>query len=1010
MDYNWLENTPSVSGDFRNALPIWQPDYSFLQSMDMRINQQFDQGLQKIAGAYSLFHQPTTGTEAAQTQQEMAKQAQEQMKSVSAADISDPKNVLKAENILAPFWQNKDLLTNISKTKQISANIQKAYSVRDSTDEKIRDQFDDRYVQLLQYQHNNLANAPLSENKSVEIDDWIPFHKVINNLDKHREDDKFGIVQSFITGDGRIATSGNGATSLPAFKTYADSKLGSEYEAQYNLLGKLSKERQVSQLVQNGLDRKSAQREVGMQMIPDIMHSLESRTKEYSDLIGMNQAQLDKINTEVQRQKGIPTATQQYNIDRLNKEMEQYGSRQGEIDKQYKSLKDENGQSVIAHPEYWLGQQYRNDDINKWALGESGKTTMKYDKDEAFWSAATLRKDYYDIGQRTRHEKVMEGIDQQRANIEGYKADIELLKVKAEHPEAFGPDGKPLAGVGAGATYTGPATTQNQHVDNVGETNLHKAELHNSAVRSMWSPDGMMSILSNVPESVASPEEVLTFSREMSNALSGGKLSKNPETMYAYNKMSLFLRNQTGLDVNTPEQVNTAMLAYTDKYINDNTLNGGMGKVEKEKLRTTYNSIKGNVDAYQRDEEQRKALVSNLIKDPKNYNKYKDVIINGVVLNEQDMVKGAPATINLIDADHNSPKFGQKVPVASSDIAYQILHGDVKDLTSAAAGSSGVVSIGGRKYQIPRDTRGNTILGYKPGAVGGSHVPIYNTVTNQDAAAFHSTFGRYFTLNGKGTISNEGLKTKLNDLNNVVVPNTDLFKRNTGKVANQYTIEHTNPKAPLTKALKEDVRPGQFNQMYDRTKGENDHFLSGEEVAAVQEAIHEGKLEDYIGTQHIFYDQSFTGKPGNEITFGNLSSTDQKKIPPNIQKLSGRTIFIEQSDNRATYNTMYPKATDYSYDPLVKDGGTPEKSDPLLNTMNHASYTLIPSQGVVTVVGEIKTMDPHTGQEGVKKLWIPIPLSNKNPNIIRQTMIDSTGKYGAIYDQNLEYYNHHQHK
>lgn len=983
MQYDWLESTPSVSGDYRNALPVWSPDMSFLQSMDMRINQQFDQGLQKIAGAYSLFHQPTTGAEAAKTQQDMAKQAQEQMKAVSAADISDPKNVMKAENILAPFWENTYLLTNISKTKQISANLQKAYSVRDSTDEKVRDQYDDRYVELLQYQRNNLAQAPLSENANVEVNDWIPFHKVGNHLDSFKEADKFGVTQSFVTGDGRIVTTTNGATSLPAFRTYADSKLGSEYDAQYNLLGKLSKERQVSRLMQTGLDRKSAQSEVGAQIIPGVMQSLQDRSKEYTDLIGINKAQLDKIMTEVNRMPGkTPTATQQYNIDRLTKEMEQYNSRQGEIDKQYKSLKDEGGQSIVSNPEYWLGQGYRNDDVNKWALGESGKTTMKYDTDQAFWSGKTLQKEYYDIGQRTRHERVMEGIDTGKLGVEQYNAETNRLDAQGKYPWLFA-NGRPVgAGQAGGWTYGGNATTQAEHIDPVQEANLHKEGLRQEAIHSMWSPTGIMSILSHVPDSVASSEEVLTFSREMQKALNGGKMSQDTATREAYNKMTNFLFQQTGVYIKSPEDANKAMLAYTDKYINDNTLNGGMGKAEKEQLRRSYTTIKSNIDAYQKDDLQRETAIEQLARDPAWAKAHKSVMLGNQIMNADDLAKNLPQVFHVIDDT------GKPVELPAKTITSALLNGDVKWRGGELRGG---LEVNGARYTLPsRIGQGNF----------GRH--------NPEEVAFQSVLGNYFGSVSQGS-SNKALRDKYISAMGDVVKNTDLYKKNTGLMGPQIVVDHTNPNAPLTQALIEDVLPGQFNEMYDRTEGKNDKFLGGTEKAAVQEALNDPDVTQYIGKSHVFYPKSFTGKPGVEITFGNLADSDKKKIPDNIKALSGKKIFIEQSDTHgATYNKMYPSAPDYSNDPLVK--GKTESSDPLLNTMNHCNYKLIPSQGMVTVAGEIKTMDPYSGKEATKKLWIPIPLTDEDPDKIRQVVAQKTAAYGTEYDNNLEYYNHHQHK
>ena len=88
MDYNWLENVPSSL----TPVPVYQPDFGFLQSMQMKANQQYEQGFKEVKTAYSsLFNKKVTGEEATKRQQDYSKQALDQMKAIAATDLSDPK-------------------------------------------------------------------------------------------------------------------------------------------------------------------------------------------------------------------------------------------------------------------------------------------------------------------------------------------------------------------------------------------------------------------------------------------------------------------------------------------------------------------------------------------------------------------------------------------------------------------------------------------------------------------------------------------------------------------------------------------------------------------------------------------------------------------------------------------------------------------------------------------------------------------------------------------------------
>ena len=122
MQYDWLENVPSSV----TPIPVYTPDFSFLQSMQMRANQQYEQGLKEVKGKFdSVFNQPVTGEEATKRQQAYKRDALEQMKAVAATDLSDPKNVLAAENIMAPFHNDQSLLFNIAGTAVYNDNVQR---------------------------------------------------------------------------------------------------------------------------------------------------------------------------------------------------------------------------------------------------------------------------------------------------------------------------------------------------------------------------------------------------------------------------------------------------------------------------------------------------------------------------------------------------------------------------------------------------------------------------------------------------------------------------------------------------------------------------------------------------------------------------------------------------------------------------------------------------------------------------------------------------------------------
>ena len=159
MDYNFLENIPSSL----TPLPQYSPDFGFLQSMQMKANQQYEQGLKEVKTAYSsLFNKQVTGEEATKRQQQYAKRAQDEMKAISATDLSDPKNVLAAENILAPFHEDKLYLKNIAYTSHYQNEFSKQESMKNSKNKEERALYNPIIDSYLNKGVEDLAKAPMT--------------------------------------------------------------------------------------------------------------------------------------------------------------------------------------------------------------------------------------------------------------------------------------------------------------------------------------------------------------------------------------------------------------------------------------------------------------------------------------------------------------------------------------------------------------------------------------------------------------------------------------------------------------------------------------------------------------------------------------------------------------------------------------------------------------------------------------------------------------------------------
>lgn len=1009
----------------------YSPDWGFLSANMQKKETQYIQGQQQVASDYSaILNAPITNEENKVVKQDYLKTIQEGLKKVATTDLSLPKNVTQAENLYAPFWQDNELLTDISLTKKYTTQMQKARSVEFSKDEDVRKTFDSRSTELLQYQLHNLRTSKRSEVGSVEMDDWTPFANVDNHLEDKKIADNYAVVQSFTTIDGHVVTTTNGSSTLPAFKNYADAHIGTEFNNQYKVLGKLSKEKQIAGYIQThpGATRQDALNDIAAPLYESYMKDLSNSKRDYDYQIGMSTAELEKLKSVVAKQPGnAPDPTQEYNIARLTNEIQELSGRKTYIEKTYQEMSKADGIKGIAiNPENYIGQIYRNEDIRKWAIASAGKSSVKIDTDQAFWNKKTLDKEYYSIGITDRHNQAEERIQGQNANTNQYNAETNRLDLKGKYPYLFNADGS-VNNQGTGDwRYAGNATTENQQIDPITEANIKKQELHDAAYQGIYSPNGLVSILRNMPTDITagnpSNVEVLAFADRMNKHFTGKPIGNSPTEEAAYKKMSGFLFLATGLPTDNYENTNKAMLAYVAKYVKTHTVNGAMDSKESSTIQQTYSGIKNAITAYDDDDAQRSANINNVINSTEG-KQFKNLVIeqpNGQkrLVNKND-IAGRLSDVQLVEttafpvSTMLSPDDSRIVHMKAGDLADFFDKGKLNNVKDGSWGwGEKDVVIEGKKYRVVavKDRQGNIIRDQ------GSFTPDPNMAwmdrqntsgkkQNSASIAFRNMMNGVEEKFGRS----EDFVKKKTELEKKAVFGTSLYKSNDGIIGPQIAIPNINPDAPLTKALREDVLPGQFNAMYNRND-DNAH-LSGEEIKAVQEAINDPKISDYIGAEHMYYPRSFTGKPGVEIRFNTLTESDTKKIPDNIKKLSGKTIFIEHSDTHGgTFNKLYPKTVDYSWHPLSKEGGV-VKSDPVQDATNHASYEIIHSQGQAVVTGQWKSIDPHTGKENVHILQLPPAiLGEQDPVKVVQSTKNIVEEAGRRYNQNLEYFRTHSKK
>ena len=419
MDYNWLENVPSSL----TPVPVYQPDFGFLQSMQMKANQQYEQGLKEVKNSFSsIFNKQVTGEEATKRQNDYKKQALTQMKAIAATDLSDPKNVQIAEDILSPFYDDKLYLKNIAMTSHFQTQFGKLEAMRNSKDKEERLLYRSWMSEYLNQAYEQLGSAPMTEDAYAKIEkrEALPVYDIGADAAKEFGEiyGKDGITTTDLNGNIMV-TSKNGPKSVAAFNTFYKSVASREkYAPQLRAFAVTEMGRAIKKIKEDipGITDQQAKAKFGEKSINELLSyhgklisdanqtALELRNKNAS-LIPLDsngwpkqkmmldpvkdKGKIDQIISNYANAKKYQDLAEQYKqdftksfgyvdseknaystnpfdfINSLNKESEQYK----------KTIND-----ITTAPEDYIKNVYVDHDANNWAVGKASITSVKYEE------------------------------------------------------------------------------------------------------------------------------------------------------------------------------------------------------------------------------------------------------------------------------------------------------------------------------------------------------------------------------------------------------------------------------------------------------------------------------------------------------------------------------------------------------------------------------------------------------------------------------------------------------
>jgi len=215
--------------DFIPQIQPFRPDFNFYAYALQTKQSQYDANYEKLSSIYgTLLNSPMLRDVNNQRRDEFFKAAETNIKKMSGIDLSLQENVDAAYNVFKPFYEDKNMMKDISWTRQYQKELQRAENFRNCLDpKKCGGKYWDTGVTALHYRADEFRNASDEQALGFSNAKFSPYIDVMEKAMNLAKEAGLNIKKDQVTGQW-IYTMKNGQQVVgPLYSLFAGS-LGSD--------------------------------------------------------------------------------------------------------------------------------------------------------------------------------------------------------------------------------------------------------------------------------------------------------------------------------------------------------------------------------------------------------------------------------------------------------------------------------------------------------------------------------------------------------------------------------------------------------------------------------------------------------------------------------------------------------------------------------------------------------------------------------------------------------------
>lgn len=943
---------------------LYKPDFNFFDRMLQRKQSMFEQGLSRVRSAYtSVLNAPLSNKHNIPLRDQYIKNAQEQLTKLSSSDLSLMENVNAAESIYAPFWQDKFIVQDAAMTKGYQAEMQKLMSWRDSPKLEEREKYNAISMMDLQNGLSVLQNADRTPEAfgAVEMRKAEPFTNIEAYLQKMATAEKLEVKYDDPNGPYLIETK-NGQRSQQKYATWAASRIGNNFQGQFDVTGRVENEERIKILKRNNpnLTDQEIKGIIAKDVVSELNQGYTKRTQE----VDVEIARIDSLLGSI-GQTGGPQHEQMFN--KLVQERAELVAKKSAINEEYKYFdqgKDKVLDYVTNAPKQYFSVLAKQRLINNWATG-TASIDQKLVKENTGFTAAQnieLRKAEHNLAVNNAafdqwYKQWSKQLDINNPNKgTGTIKDANGNDIPAPTVPGVDESASLVYSGKSGIDITKTAATAYDFFDQ------NQKKEFNDSFNLIFDQRGILGFATKLGLDQKEISLVATaFKKEVAGLGTGVDYKFNAEEAKASEKLRKALLNSSAIkdagikDITGPGTMRNALIAYSGQYLSERSKVAADGSDiplnndEFEAL-MRYSTAISKLQSYNANEQNREKLFQEKIASNPDY---KSIVTKGAdgkskLLTISDMAADMP-TLQLRNKDGSGLLNLTKEEVAKLYMQGKLGPTSQTELNIKDLGNYYIESVNNKKSD-------SSLFGL----IGGDGTSLWNTIYKDKIQPKYGEPG--------------AISKKIQEANEKIVPDLLMYKNLMGRQGSLFALI---PKGNKTMANGDNAvlaiyqasQTGNSEDVYDK---DGKKIENVEKINAIRTLLSSEKnIEEYVSGQYI--PQGINGKRTVRVILNKVLSSETKGsiAGQNIAEIGDVFNFVLKDDTAATYLDQLPNNSGYQiYQALTR--GQEVKSDPILDAAGF-SYTVTPNTMGVDAEPEYVTVDlkykvrtnkkdPQTGQ------------------------------------------------